>query len=251
MSARAFRFLDLPAELRCMVYKAIDVGTRKEKYKPTTIRCKWNGRTSKLNGKLIMYRRILPISILATCRLVNHEAAPIIAQKSQLILKEPVRFYMDWTTAEATQHVLYACFNTSVQPELPGTRDFDSMWQFIKNCRSYLMAIADARPVNTTAAHVEVTVASIRLGFHRMGFNSISWELFNICETFSVSINMLVKEDPRYNSRIDAAMPAQPGLREMVNWRTKARRVSGISEVRLHDMDDDEWADHMQMLKEL
>lgn len=125
------------------------------------------------------------------------------------------------------------------------------MWQFIENCRYYLMAIANARRVDTTVTHIEVTVASMKLDRHRIGFNRISLIFCNICETLSVSLDMLLKEHPTYNSRIHAAMPAQPGLSKMDNWRTKARRLSGVPEVRLHDMDDDEWADHMQMLKEL
>ncbi|KAI4618494.1 hypothetical protein J4E80_005095 [Alternaria sp. BMP 0032] len=251
MSTQPFRFLDLPAELRCMVYEAIDVATRKEKYNPSIIRRKQDDAVSRRSGKLVMYRRILPMSILATCRLVNREAAPIITRKAHMILKEPVRFYMNWTPEEATQHVLYGCFDTSFTTKRPGTAGFDSRWQFIENCRCYLKAITHARPNDTTVSDVEVTIAHLKLDHDRVKFNTIDFILRNICEASSVCMDMVLKEDPRHNSRIDAAMPAQPGLTKMDNWRTMARRVSDVPGVRLRDMDDDEWADHMQMLKEL
>jgi len=225
-----------------MVCEAIDVATRKEKYKPTDIH-------SNRDGRFVMYRRVLPMSVLTTCRLVNQEAEPIIVRKLQAMVKEPVRFRMDCTATQATQDTLYHCFNSVHEPVLLGTKDYHSRLRFIKNCSSYLIAISHACPIDTVVADAEVTITDT-LDIRRDS-NRVSDKLYGICTSFGVSIDMLSKEHPTISSRIHTTWSAPSRTVTLSNWKMKAGRSSGVSELRFRDMDGDEWAEHMQMLEEL
>ncbi|KAI4708665.1 hypothetical protein J4E89_006721 [Alternaria sp. Ai002NY15] len=262
MSAPPFRFLDLPAELRCMVYEAIDVATRKEKYKPTKeydiphVRIKRDDGSSKGNGKLVLYRRVLPVSILATCRLVNQEAGPIIAQKLQQMVKEPVRFGMHWTAANWIQTDLGLCLTTSPEDARAGARSSDARWQFVYTCSSYLEGKARSRPVDTSTADVEVAIASSELDYRSMGWSRArTCDFFKgLCQDFGIRPNYGDRrvEDHRASRRIDAIISPQPkkGFR-LDNWRMVAGKPSDHWNYVIDDVSKGEWEEHVQMLKEL
>ncbi|KAI4659538.1 uncharacterized protein J4E79_006070 [Alternaria viburni] len=263
MSSRPFRFLDLPAELRCMVYEAIDVATRKEKYKPTTrhkppsVHIKQDDGSSQGNGKLVMYRRVLPMSILASCRLVHQEAAPIIAQKLQKMVKEPVRFGMDWTAANWIQLDLHTCLITSPEEALDGARASDAMWQFVYTCSSYLAGIARLRPADTASAEVEVTIATSELDYRRMGWSRArTCDFFEgLCQDFGIDPsrgNRWVTKRSGVSLRIEAIISPQPkkGFR-LDNWRIVAGQLPGYKSYVVHDVSKGEWEEHVQMLKKL
>ncbi|KAI4935711.1 uncharacterized protein J4E92_003002 [Alternaria infectoria] len=262
MSSRPFRFLDLPAELRCMVYEATDIATRKEKYKPTTrykppnVYIKQDDGSSQGNGKLVMYRRALPMSILVTCRLVNKEAAPIIAQKLKTMVREPVRFRMDWTAANRIQNHLNICLNTSPEGALPVIRSSDPRSQFFYTCSSYLAEIARLRPADTASAEVEVTIATSELDYRRMGWSRArTCEFFEgLCQDFGIGPNRGNRWHGGFgvSLRIDAIISPQPtnGLR-LDNWRTVVGQPPDYKSYVVHDVSKGEWEEHVQMLKKL
>jgi len=203
---------------------------------------------SKGNGKIVMYRRVLPMSILATCRLVHQEAAPIIAQKLQIMLGEPVRFRLDWTGANCVEHYLDLCLFTSPEDARAGARSSNAKWQFVYTCSSYLAEIARLRPANTSSADVEVTIATSDLDYHSMGWSRArTLDCFvGLCQEFGIHPNYgdWRVEHHRVSRRIDAIISPQPkkGFR-LDNWRTADHVV--------HDLSKDEWEEHLQMLKEL
>ncbi|KAI4928773.1 hypothetical protein J4E85_005394 [Alternaria conjuncta] len=256
MSSRPFRFLDLPAELRCMVYEAIDVATRKEKYNPTRkyelpyVRMNRHDDSSNGNGKLVLYRRVLPMSILATCRFVNQEASSIIAQKLQKMVKEPVRFRIDWTTGNWIQDNLHDCLTTSPEEALAGARSSDAMWQFVYTCSSYLVEIARLRPADTVSADVEVTVAISELDYRSMGWDRECISNFVECLCHGFGIRSISRSG--VDLRIDAIISPQPkkGFR-LDNWRMVAGKPPDHWNYVIHDLSRDDWEEHVQMSKEL
>jgi hypothetical protein len=91
-SDEPFRFLDLPAELRCMVYERLDIETRvfTVSYLPSE------------PGTISMAVKRLSKSILASCRLIYTEAASILTSRSQHLLDhEPLHFIVDTVSFDA------------------------------------------------------------------------------------------------------------------------------------------------------
>jgi hypothetical protein len=69
-----FRFLDLPKEIRLMVYERIDISM-------TPFQCINTGDSSVAQPSLILKTYTLPVQILATCRTIHSEACLILAPK--------------------------------------------------------------------------------------------------------------------------------------------------------------------------
>jgi hypothetical protein len=62
-----FRFLDLPKEIRYMVYERIDISA-------TPFQCIDTSDSSVAQPSLILRTYTLPVQILATCRIIHSEA---------------------------------------------------------------------------------------------------------------------------------------------------------------------------------
>jgi hypothetical protein len=73
-STSPFRFLDLPKEIRLMVYERIDISM-------TPFQCIDRSDSSVVQPSLMMRTHTLPVQILATCRLIHSEACSVLAQK--------------------------------------------------------------------------------------------------------------------------------------------------------------------------
>jgi hypothetical protein len=77
-----FRFLDLPSELRLMVYERISINVTHMVLQDLTY-----GPFASIN----LLSRTLPVALLATCRLVHTEASPVLQPKIAL-LRDTDRF---------------------------------------------------------------------------------------------------------------------------------------------------------------
>jgi hypothetical protein len=88
--ARPFRFLDLPKELRLMVYERVPVKTTRHPFE-------FNEPGHRLNDDDfdpildLVYKTLSGLPILATCRQINFEATPILGRVLHMIKITPIQ----------------------------------------------------------------------------------------------------------------------------------------------------------------
>jgi hypothetical protein len=95
---QSFRFLDLPPELRVMIYKEISIDTRTRHHTFHTLPKEdviFSTAPKTAGAAITLVVKSLPTSLLATCRLINVEASPIMKPKIDKLRKEPMRFIID------------------------------------------------------------------------------------------------------------------------------------------------------------
>jgi hypothetical protein len=153
MSTPSFRFLDLPAELRCMVYEAIEVTTRKD-----VLDVSRNYSTLKEDSAITMLRGALARSILATSHLVNKEASPIMARKIQIMANEPIRFLMSWRVALITRDFLFNCFDMLTEEKNASQYQTSDQAKFFRSCSSYCVMAGNQSMHKTHFFNVEFTI---------------------------------------------------------------------------------------------
>jgi len=79
-SRRPFRFLDLPAEMRLIVYEYLPLKTVRHKFDQEYHQSVSNRDENKIPS-FTLINFLVPSEILATCRLIYREAGPIINRK--------------------------------------------------------------------------------------------------------------------------------------------------------------------------
>jgi hypothetical protein len=91
---RPFRFLDLPPELRLMVYENLEFTTT---HTLKRLRRRKDNRDDrwKTAGDLTLVVKFLSVSILATCQAINSEATPIMDRRLARLRSEPLRLVID------------------------------------------------------------------------------------------------------------------------------------------------------------
>ena len=94
---KPFRFLDLPAELRYMVYEEIETSTCHYRLKDPSFKPKCEHQTTPVSYMTLVVRS-LPVALLATCRLIHKEAVPFLAPKLETLRDEPSHFIIDSTS---------------------------------------------------------------------------------------------------------------------------------------------------------
>jgi hypothetical protein len=84
-----FRFLDLPPELRVMIYNRLPSTTRH-----CTLVDLMSSTTPPLTRAALVVK-YFPVSILSTCKLIRHEATPVLLPRLQRLRAEPMRLITD------------------------------------------------------------------------------------------------------------------------------------------------------------
>jgi hypothetical protein len=171
MASEPFRFLDLPAELRCMVYEHIDNDTRLH----TVEDLRWWNYTAQAwstSEITIAIPSLRGCAILATCHAVFDEAYPILAPKlKRLHYCEPVHFIVNTCTFQSLfsmRGALNSAFfwetfdeEYNVEKLHYETRDF------VSECATYMQRVQP-----------EKIVLTVKLDHHADFDNFCFWEIF-------------------------------------------------------------------------
>ncbi|KAF2114768.1 hypothetical protein BDV96DRAFT_687557 [Lophiotrema nucula] len=114
---QSFRFLDLPKEIRLIIYENIPVTeTQFNVFLPGNPRTHGNPGVRYLSGVLINFA--IPVTILATCRLIFAEAKPIVLSKSTIAQLKP-KLLVDFAHPE-----LLCSLRTCLEPHCEGVALF-------------------------------------------------------------------------------------------------------------------------------
>jgi hypothetical protein len=87
MSSQPFRFLDLPTELRYMVYDELTAS----EYRATLPYMSYKYAQENKKPGIVSVRSGLPVSLLATCKFINNEARPWFEKELEKMKGEPMR----------------------------------------------------------------------------------------------------------------------------------------------------------------
>ncbi|KAF2819155.1 hypothetical protein CC86DRAFT_255257, partial [Ophiobolus disseminans] len=90
------RFLDLPPELRVMVYESFTlVSWRRTLHQSNELADIWSITPGQPSSILLIRKSHPGIGLLTTCRLINTEAGPIFERSWPELEQQPARFILD------------------------------------------------------------------------------------------------------------------------------------------------------------
>jgi hypothetical protein len=194
MASEPFRFLDLPAELRCAVYEYIDIETRL--YAVDDLFPAFSDETETTPKAAIIIKDI-PTAILATCRCVYAEAQPILASKLNQIRNEKhVHFIVDsWsfhTLFESAGSLRFAFLNDKKEA-YENLCSKDPPWMktldFARNCGNYMRMIEPTKMTITIKMLEDVSNSQCSLDelddlfwANNFGVAKFNLQLYNIDE---------------------------------------------------------------------
>ncbi|KAF1955826.1 hypothetical protein CC80DRAFT_505138 [Byssothecium circinans] len=103
LNTQPFRFLDLPTELRLMVYQRIPITTQRTTIKQTaTLGFIWPKCDDGTEpSSITLVKKSTSANILRTCKFIKHEAECYIKTKLESIAKEPLRIVADFRGFQA------------------------------------------------------------------------------------------------------------------------------------------------------
>jgi hypothetical protein len=90
MDTQIFRFLDLPAELRLMVYDHLTPDIHRSTWKAPTTSTTSDTSTTELSS-IVTTEKVLSPAILRVCKVIHTEADPILSKELQKMMPEPFR----------------------------------------------------------------------------------------------------------------------------------------------------------------
>jgi hypothetical protein len=262
MPIQPFRFLDLPADLRCMMYEEIEVATCKQGLEQSETKDDQRHVDPKQGVSMTLLRATLPMSLLATCRLIRQEATPVLTRKVKELVEEPVRLSIDWSSAATIVRALRVCL-IDVATKAPGLRHLHISKEIDDIIDSVVSAINNQkrlRPLTSTSVHVVITLTPNKeitgnpqvnkncLFFDSSVFRPVT-ELLNLSADTGLSFTVL------YNALSISFTSPNPGL-DHRGFELTVQAISRQQEtffpgshVEFRNLDDVERARHRQRLE--
>jgi hypothetical protein len=191
MPIQPFRFLDLPADLRCMMYEEIEVATCKQGLEQSETKDDQRHVDPKQGVSMTLLRATLPMSLLATCRLIRQEATPVLTRKVKELVEEPVRLSIDWSSAATIVRALRVCL-IDVAMKAPGLRHLHISKEIDDIIDSVVSAINNQkrlRPLTSTSVHVVITLTPNKeiTGNPQVNKNCLFFDSSVLYNTLSIS----------------------------------------------------------------
>jgi hypothetical protein len=245
-----FRFLDLPPELRLMVYERLPSTTRH----CTLLDFMSEATPPPLRTMLVV--KSLPVSLLATCKLVNYEATPVLLPKLRQLLHKPIRLLTDTLYFEPVlginaEDILYRDHNTVNSPRFAYMAAFDKSLGMITiaglPCTTYTIAAFGAAVAKYTLKRVpSSTIVAITrneafgLRAFIKGFTLAPRDL-NIWNLAHDPVEFILRRSAR--DEVEDVFP--PGFagglwRDLFSQMTSNRALVHHTEY-VNDVDEEEW----------
>jgi hypothetical protein len=150
--SNAFRFLDLPPELRLMVYEHLPIVTYRDTF------TSGDGTTGAPISSILRIRKTLSTAILATSSFLSNEAKTTYTKKLRKLEQEPIRLVMNYdsfisATRQQDQETLKPC-----QPFLSHTHQIEVVLTVPTDFAVCIAAKGGLQELYRAAIHPEVTV---------------------------------------------------------------------------------------------
>ncbi|KAF2112179.1 hypothetical protein BDV96DRAFT_649538 [Lophiotrema nucula] len=87
-----FPFLNLPSELRLMIYEHLSITTR---HHTLSFKTKFSRYLKPTMLSVTLVTRTLPVPLLRTCKQIHSEASPTLSNPLSKLKKEPIKFIID------------------------------------------------------------------------------------------------------------------------------------------------------------
>jgi hypothetical protein len=187
MTPATFRFLDLPKELRIMVYERVSLATHRSIVKHQSVTkvdpTNYNSDDGASNPEpsMMVICKTLDVALLATCSQIYHEAMPFLALKLQELQVESVRLVMD-----------YRVFIANYKTGNAATADFPIFMPLLARCRNLAVRKPNPRPV-PQPYQIELALTGNNKQVSEEDLNSAFITLWGAAQNFGVSIALFAQ----------------------------------------------------------
>lgn len=154
MDSKAFRFLDLPVELRCMVYERITFAITchvLDRAQAHLDKRTWPvpPKARIYDSRITLIRPHIPLEILMKCHSVRKAAHEILTRKAEYCNLQPLRYLVDYSAAWAlagARSNLRRCIGLEdwLRPEL----DNKAVRDFVKLCTHHNSQMRRPQPLD-------------------------------------------------------------------------------------------------------